>query len=417
MQRRQILFTISQGDCRWNQLLACYYKSLITNFLDNIQAHTKALGVTTTTADSKKIDSESSKAENHIVEAHDSETVEITRAKRGIKTRVDDGGKLGKCKRVQGSNDSVEITNTLQKYSGACEEETVEIQTSKSLQAKPKAQFDSKSRDPNESIVMIRQTDRKKDEIKIQIPTEISVLKSASNTPSYCSEDESDCDNDTIPLSSLLAKDGLNALLAESELPAESTVHIKRHRASRRLSRPTKPDELSQVDVSFDCETVALEKNTEKLENIGGCAIDKKMQPLSKLPENKKRVSFGRGYENSYQAVPSTAVQSINRLTEGTFSSKITETSVSNAANGDLPQIYVNGRSYMRVGLLGKGGSSSVYRVLAPDGQLFAYKRVEIRGGEDADSMCEGYVNEIQLLQVILCFNVKNIDTRMKHDL
>jgi hypothetical protein len=344
------------------------------------------------------VGTENSKVGNTIVETNHSQ-------------KIADGGKLGKCKRVRGSDDSVEITTTLQKPLKACEEVTVEIQTSKSRKALPKAHFDGKSKDPNESVVMIRQINRKIDETETRLTPERSVSKSASNMPKppYCSEEESDCDNDTIPLSSLLTKDGLNAMLAESELPAESTVNIKRRRASKRLSRALQLDDTNHLDASYDCETVALEKDTEKLENIGDFSLDKKMQPLSQMSENKSRVSFGHGYDNPPKTVPSNAVQSIHRLSEGKFSSKFTETNVSTAVNGDLPQIYVNGRSYMRVGLLGKGGSSSVYQVLAPDGQLFAYKRVEIRGGEDSDSMYEGYVNEIQLLQVIWCFSVKNI--------
>merc|ERR1711871_1625768 len=62
-------------------------------------------------------------------------------------------------------------------------------------------------------------------------------------------------------------------------------------------------------------------------------------------------------------------------------------------------KVTLNGREYTKLGVLGKGGSSCVYRVVAPDENLFAYKRVDIRNDEDSDSICESYGNEIQLLQ------------------
>jgi serine/threonine protein kinase len=65
----------------------------------------------------------------------------------------------------------------------------------------------------------------------------------------------------------------------------------------------------------------------------------------------------------------------------------------------DSFKVSLNRKEYMKVGMLGKGGSSCVYRVLAPDGNFFAYKRVEIRNGEDGENLCESYINEIRLLQ------------------
>lgn len=52
----------------------------------------------------------------------------------------------------------------------------------------------------------------------------------------------------------------------------------------------------------------------------------------------------------------------------------------------------------MKLGILGKGGSSKVYKVLteAMD-QIYALKRVNLRGIDKATK--EGYKNEVQLLK------------------
>jgi serine/threonine protein kinase len=57
----------------------------------------------------------------------------------------------------------------------------------------------------------------------------------------------------------------------------------------------------------------------------------------------------------------------------------------------------VNGIAYHRAGLLGKGGSSRVYRVLDASNNLFAIKRVDI-GRNDAETRAS-FLNEIQLLE------------------
>ena len=61
--------------------------------------------------------------------------------------------------------------------------------------------------------------------------------------------------------------------------------------------------------------------------------------------------------------------------------------------------ISVNDRKYLRLNLLGKGGSTLVYRVLSQEGEILAYKKVEIRGAEeDCEALCSSYANEIEVL-------------------
>lgn len=62
--------------------------------------------------------------------------------------------------------------------------------------------------------------------------------------------------------------------------------------------------------------------------------------------------------------------------------------------------VEVNGRQYIRLNVLGKGGSSCVYRIIGvDDGQIYAYKRVEVRDSEDTEAVFDSYANEIALLK------------------
>jgi serine/threonine-protein kinase TTK/MPS1 len=57
----------------------------------------------------------------------------------------------------------------------------------------------------------------------------------------------------------------------------------------------------------------------------------------------------------------------------------------------------VNKKQYARLDLLGKGGSSRVYRVLNTTNEIYAIKRVTLEKADDAT--IHGYMNEIALLK------------------
>ncbi|KNC99197.1 TTK protein kinase [Spizellomyces punctatus DAOM BR117] len=69
----------------------------------------------------------------------------------------------------------------------------------------------------------------------------------------------------------------------------------------------------------------------------------------------------------------------------------------SQQAAKDKTSIMVNGVLYKKLGLIGRGGSSKVYKIMSEDGKLFAMKKVKLKGQED--SAIEGYLNEIALLK------------------
>jgi serine/threonine-protein kinase TTK/MPS1 len=57
----------------------------------------------------------------------------------------------------------------------------------------------------------------------------------------------------------------------------------------------------------------------------------------------------------------------------------------------------VNKKAYARLDVIGKGGSSRVYRVMNHANEIFALKRVTL-DNTDSDTM-KGYMNEIALLK------------------
>ncbi|KAJ1431961.1 kinase-like domain-containing protein, partial [Ochromonadaceae sp. CCMP2298] len=63
-------------------------------------------------------------------------------------------------------------------------------------------------------------------------------------------------------------------------------------------------------------------------------------------------------------------------------------------------RVQLNGRHYTRLNVLGKGGSSCVWRIIGNEcGRVYAYKRVDVRDGDDVDAVFDSYANEINLLR------------------
>ncbi|KAL7008219.1 Serine/threonine kinase mps1 [Cystobasidiomycetes sp. EMM_F5] len=60
--------------------------------------------------------------------------------------------------------------------------------------------------------------------------------------------------------------------------------------------------------------------------------------------------------------------------------------------------VTVKGKTYTRMGLLGKGGSSKVFRVSDREHQIFALKKVDLGKGADSETY-QAFLNEIDLLE------------------
>ena len=122
------------------------------------------------------------------------------------------------------------------------------------------------------------------------------------------------------------------------------------------------------------------------------------------VTDKRKRVSFAQGGEAGLPlsateiALAEKQKEDVKKKAEIKKKDIVIKTSSSESKQLDLTsRIILNGRSYTRLGVLGKGGSSCVYRVLSDDGNLYAYKYVDVRG--DSDSVFENYTNEIELLR------------------
>lgn len=59
--------------------------------------------------------------------------------------------------------------------------------------------------------------------------------------------------------------------------------------------------------------------------------------------------------------------------------------------------MVVNGIRYQKLELVGKGGSSKVFKVMAPNRKIFALKRIKLQG-RDAEA-ASGFLDEITLLK------------------
>lgn len=117
------------------------------------------------------------------------------------------------------------------------------------------------------------------------------------------------------------------------------------------------------------------------------------------VSDKKKRVSFARAAEAglplSNSEIKFAEKQKVEKKIEN--SSNISESRSKSSESDSSKHIVMNGRSYKRLGVLGKGGSSCVYRVLAEDGNIYAYKHVDVKG--DSENVFENYTNEIELLR------------------
>ncbi|KAJ3214504.1 hypothetical protein HK099_006839 [Clydaea vesicula] len=63
----------------------------------------------------------------------------------------------------------------------------------------------------------------------------------------------------------------------------------------------------------------------------------------------------------------------------------------------DEKSVTINGMQYKKIDIIGKGGSSKVYKIMNEEGKLFALKKVKLKGQEE--SIIDGYLNEIALLK------------------
>ncbi|CAM9710144.1 unnamed protein product, partial [Hapterophycus canaliculatus] len=70
------------------------------------------------------------------------------------------------------------------------------------------------------------------------------------------------------------------------------------------------------------------------------------------------------------------------------------------ASSHGWSEVMVNGVRYLKTAQIGRGGSSEVFRVVAPDCQMMALKVVKVDNRvENAQALIDSYSNEIELLK------------------
>lgn len=179
---------------------------------------------------------------------------------------------------------------------------------------------------------------------------------------------------------------GLGDLLGADE---SSPVSVSKRRSNKnpRLSKPAKSDPIDKEPMAPPASKsvrIATKGSTDNVMAVVASSTKRRLPSTScnaGSDENRHGGKRGREAES---------------LAQGSFSGASSLTSLLADPNR---VVMLNGKQYLRLNVLGKGGSSCVYLVLSDSGALYAYKRVEVHGSdESADSVLDSYVNEIKLL-------------------
>lgn len=198
---------------------------------------------------------------------------------------------------------------------------------------------------------------------------------------------------------SAISEDGLDLSLCDTMRIDQSmcdTIQIET--SSKRVGTP-------QIKLNFNSvienKPIVMDNNSDgkRSHNV----ISSNNDDNNNLLPTKRRVSFsGLQKENNKE----NNKENDNIISSGSFSSNILKVNKEkNNINEDLPtnanglfsKVIINENEYYQLGVLGKGGSSCVYRVLSNDGKFYAYKRVDVKG-DCSDAVFENYINEIELL-------------------
>ncbi|KAJ1651084.1 Dual-specificity kinase, spindle pole body (SPB) duplication and spindle checkpoint function, partial [Coemansia sp. RSA 25] len=98
-----------------------------------------------------------------------------------------------------------------------------------------------------------------------------------------------------------------------------------------------------------------------------------------------------------HKAAPQTTPQDHQQQQQQQQQQKQQQAGQSGMAMDPKRTLIVNGRSYQKISITGRGGSSKVYKAMSPKHEIFAIKRVSF---SRADMQAiEGYINEIILLR------------------
>jgi len=123
--------------------------------------------------------------------------------------------------------------------------------------------------------------------------------------------------------------------------------------------------------------------------------VDVGVQPVRAAAASPERKALGQMSKNTpHRAAPPPPPPKMTVLETATATA-----GAATAAQAKKQRILlkVNGRSYQRVDIIGRGGTSKVYKVSAENGKMFALKRVSLENTDE--TTIKGYLGEIDLLK------------------
>lgn len=193
-----------------------------------------------------------------------------------------------------------------------------------------------------------------------------------------------------------------NPVFDDGEVVVKPSARRKRKSMSKADAAAANAEEDNTLSLADYCPTVVIPPGVSAKP-----AQPSAPAPVVVVPEpqhdksaavRKRRVSFV-GSRAQQETAPATVTSS---SADGSSSAG----SFTNIFADSNRMLVVNNHHYVRLTLLGKGGSSAVHRVASVEnGEIYAFKKVDIKDSGDGcqadgeNSVLEGYINEIKLLK------------------
>lgn len=225
------------------------------------------------------------------------------------------------------------------------------------------------------------------------------VLKSNTlNRNQSVSDDDSD-DEDTCRLDISICDTQKISIKSSSSSNKRSTADTEDEITFKKKPPPSQ-DKISIINSLSNSNDIKV-CNDKKI-NTDVCGLAQLNDENN--PKKCKKVSFASHFDSDKKTLSSNQENlrlKIKTVEKVNNNHDYANNNDNNNNNEGVVTVVLNNVRYTRLNVLGKGGSSCVYRVLSQsDSQLYAYKRVEVKGClEDSEAMFDSYINEIDLLR------------------
>lgn len=216
-----------------------------------------------------------------------------------------------------------------------------------------------------------------------------SVTDDDSDDEDTCKLDISICDTQKISIKTSLSSN------KRSTADTEDEITFKK--------KPPTQDKISVIS-TFSNDNMVFNDKKRNTDVCGTAQLNDENNP-----KKCKKVSFASHFDSDKKVLSSNQenlrlkINTVEKVNNNHDNANNRSSNDNNNSNNDegVVTVVLNNVRYTRLNVLGKGGSSCVYRVLSQsDSQLYAYKRVEVKGClEDSEAMFDSYINEIDLLR------------------